>query len=112
MTLALDKRTWHPSLLAGQIVLVSSTDAEGLANVAPKSWITMVAFEGPIIAVGCNVTHATYRNVVATRDFVVNVVPDSLAERVWALAERHGANSVEGLTLLAGSVVRAPLVGE
>jgi flavin reductase (DIM6/NTAB) family NADH-FMN oxidoreductase RutF len=109
-----DKHVWHPSVLSGQIVLVSTVDAEGLPNVAPKSWVTMVAFAGPIVAFGCNVTHATYSNVVATKEFVLNVLPESLAERAWALSDLHGQQRLRecGLTPMPAQKVRAPLVDE
>ncbi len=114
VALPLDKHEWHPSLLAGQIVLVSTLDAEGRPNVAPKSWVTMVAFAGPILAFGCNVTHATYANVIATNEFVVNVLPESLAARAWALSDRHGDQRLRdsGLTPVAATAVRAPLIEE
>ena len=109
---ALDKRFWHPSPLAGQIVLVSTVDAEGRANVAPKSWISMAAPD--VLGFGCNVVHTTYRNVLATGAFVANVLPASEAERAWELAELHGEERLRasGLTLLPAQLVAPPLVAE
>lgn len=114
VALPLDKHEWHPSMLAGQIVLVSTLDARAQPNVAPKSWVTMVAFAGPIVAFGCNVTHTTYANVLETREFVVNVLSEPLAARAWALSDLHGDQRLHdsGLTLVAVSVVTAPLVEE
>ena len=114
IALPLDKHEWHPSALPGQIVLVTTLDAEGAPNLAPKSWVTMVAFTGPILAFGCNVTHATYRNVVETDEFVVNVLPESLTERAWALSDVHGSARVRagGFTLVPAREVRAPVVDE
>lgn len=110
----LDKRAWHPSLLPGQIVLVSTVDEEGRPNVAPKSWLSMVAFETPVLAFGCNVAHATYRNARATGAFVVNVLPASEAERAWSLIDVHGEERLResGLTLVPARRVAAPLVAE
>ena len=114
VALPLDKHEWHPSMLAGQIVLVSTLDVRGRPNVAPKSWVTMVAFEGPILAFGCNVAHATYANVIATNEFVVNVLSEPLAARAWALADRHGDQRLRdsGFTPVPARVVRAPLIDE
>ena len=114
VALPLDKHEWHPSMLAGQIVLVSTLDAQGHPNVAPKSWVTMVAFAGPIVAFGCSVTHATYANVIETREFVVNVLGEPLAQRAWALSDVHGDDRLRdsGLTLVAASTVAAPLIDE
>ena len=114
VALPLDKHEWHPSMLAGQIVLVSTLDARGRVNVAPKSWVTMVAFAGPIVAFGCNVNHTTYANVLETREFVVNVLSESLATRAWALSDLHGdeRRNVGAFTPVSAAVVRAPLIEE
>ena len=114
VALPLDKRAWHPSLLPGQIVLVSTVDADGRPNVAPKSWVTMASFETPALAFGCNVGHATYKNVVATNAFVVNVLPEELVGTAWALSDLHGDERLRasGLTMSPATAVAAPLVEE
>lgn len=110
----LDKQAWHPSPLPGQIVLVSTVDASGRANVATKSWVSMVAFGGPVVGFGCNVSHTTYRNTKETGCFVINVPPAWEAERAWALADVHGEERLRasGLTLEPAQLVAAPLVAE
>ena len=45
----------------------------------PTSWVTVVAFEGSIIAFGCCVAHATSRNLDETDEFVVTVLSAPLA---------------------------------
>lgn len=110
----LDKARWRPSVLPGQIVVVSTVNAQGEPNLAPKSWITMVAFAGPLLAFGCNVEHTTYQNIRATGEFVVNIPGEPLAERVWALVRSHGAERLRqtDLTLEPARSVRPPLVAE
>lgn len=114
VALPLDKHAWHPSALPGQIVLVSTVDADGRPNVAPKSWVTMAAFAGPVVAFGCNVGHTTYRNIAATGEFVVNVLPASLAGLAWELSDLHGdeRRGAAGLTLVAAEKVTPLLVDE
>jgi flavin reductase (DIM6/NTAB) family NADH-FMN oxidoreductase RutF len=109
-----DKRSWHPSVLPGQVVLISTMDQQGQANVAPKSWITMGAFDPPVILFGCNLQHATYRNVLETGCFVVNIPDETLAPRVWSMLDHHGAARVEAsaLTLSSAHRVSAPLIDE
>ncbi len=109
-----DKHAWRPSLLPGQIVLLSTVDGIGEPNVAPKSWVSMVAFGGPVLGFGCNLDHRTYHNLRATGEFVVNVPDETLAPRIWDLIELHGSERIDesGLELLPASTVRAPLVGE
>ena len=65
VTLDLDKRAWHPSPLVGQVVLITTLNEDGTSNVAPKSWISMMAFEPPILALGCNREHWSARNILA-----------------------------------------------
>lgn len=116
MKLALDpdKRAWHPSLLPGQIVLVSTVSPAGVPNVAPKSWVTMAAFAGPVVAFGCTDDHLTLRNAEATGEFVLNTVGEPLAARVWQLPRWHGEERIRrsGLTLAPARRVRPPLVAE
>jgi flavin reductase (DIM6/NTAB) family NADH-FMN oxidoreductase RutF/uncharacterized protein YciI len=106
------KEHWHPSVLPGQIVLITTASAAGEPNVAPKSWITMAAFAGPVLAFGCNVTHTTYEHVNATGEFVVNIPGEPLAERIWALIEHHGQERLRqaGLTLTPAQKVKPPLI--
>ena len=108
------KETWHPSVLPGQVVLVSTIDPSGEPNFAPKSWITMAAFAGPVLAFGCNRGHCTCQNVMAQGEFVVNIPDASLAERIWELADWHGAErrTRSGLTLRPATQVAPPLIEE
>jgi flavin reductase (DIM6/NTAB) family NADH-FMN oxidoreductase RutF/uncharacterized protein YciI len=111
---SVNKRHWHPSVLPGQIVLVSTEDQEGQANIAPKSWVTMVAARGPVVAFGCNVTHKTYQGILTSRAFVINVPDASLANRIWGLMRYHGVERVErsGFTLVPAHQVAAPIIAE
>ncbi|MEX1157574.1 MAG: flavin reductase family protein [Thermomicrobiales bacterium] len=110
----LDKHRWHPSPLVGQIVLLSTVDAAGQPNIAPKSWVTMVAFTGPVLAFGCNTAHTTYLNAIATGAFVVNIPGEDLVERIWAMPASHRADRIarSGLTLAPSRVVPPPLIVE
>jgi flavin reductase (DIM6/NTAB) family NADH-FMN oxidoreductase RutF/uncharacterized protein YciI len=109
-----DKVDWHPSVLPGPIVLVSTVDARGEPNVAPKSWISMMAFRGPVLAFGCHRSHATARNAEEAGEFVVNVPSEALVERIWAMPASHGTERIRrsGLTLLPARLVAPPLIGE
>ena len=108
------KADWHPSVLPGPIVLVSTVDAAGEPNIAPKSWVSMMAFRGPVLAFGCHRSHATARNAEVAGEFVVNIPPEALAERIWAMPASHGTERIarSGLTLLPASQVAPPLIRE
>src|SRR3954452_1279957 len=62
------------------IAWVSTRSAAGVANVAPHSYCMIVCPEPPIIAFSSTGEKDTLRNIRATREFVFNQVPESLAE--------------------------------
>jgi len=110
--LPLDKHAWSPSPFPGQVVLVTSRDRHGAIDIAPKSWISMAAFSGPVIGFGCNTAHATFTNISSTAEYVINVPGVSLAERVWQMLESHGDERLtrSGLTLGSARTVAAPVI--
>ena len=114
VSFSLDKRTWRPSPLLGQVVLVTSLNEDGQSNVAPKSWLSMMAFEPPVLALGCNLAHWTARNILERREFVVNVPGAELAELVWRSHRMPHPRPVEslGLTPIAAQNVGPPRIEE
>src|SRR5216110_2999463 len=73
------------------IAWVSSVDAEGVANLAPFSYFMAITHDPPTIAFsaspraeagGKRGKKDTLRNVEVTREFVVNMVDDALAEQM------------------------------
>lgn len=114
ISLAVDKRWWRPSPLLGQVVLVTSINEDGQSNVAPKSWISMMGFEPSMLALGCNLSHWTAKNILERHEFVVNVPGDDLVEVVWRTHRMPHPRPVEsiGLTSMAAQQVKAPLIAE
>jgi flavin reductase (DIM6/NTAB) family NADH-FMN oxidoreductase RutF len=112
--LSLDKRAWQPSPLAGQIVLVTTLNADESSNVAPKSWISMMAFDPALLAFGCSLQHVTARNILRTGEFVVNFPGEDLAPAVFRCGKLPHPRPVEavGLTARPAEAVRPPLVEE
>lgn len=112
--LSFDKRTWTPSPLLGQIVLVTSLNEDGGSNVAPKSWISMMAFEPSLLALGCNLAHWTAQNILARQEFVVDIPGDELVEIVWRSHTLPHPRPVEslGLTPIPAQKVQPPLIAE
>jgi len=109
-----DKRTWHPSPLLGQIVLVTTLNRDGTSNLAPKSWISMMAFDPPIVALGCNLKHWTARNILERGEFVINVPGVELVQAVWKSSELPHPRPVEaaGLTPVPAVKVKPPRIAE
>ncbi len=108
------KRNWHPSLLIGQIVVVSSRSIHGEPNAAAKTWITMVCSDPPMIALSCRLSHRTAINILETREFVVNIPGEDSLER--AIRAGDSVASMVGpraeWTFLRARRVAAPRIRE
>lgn len=70
------------------IAFVSTLSKDGVRNAAPFSFFNMFGVEPAIIVLGINTKGSqqkdTFANIVETGEFVVNVVPASLAEKMNA----------------------------
>lgn len=109
-----DKRRWKPSPLIGQIVLVTSLNQDGQSNVAPKSWVSMMAFEPSMLALGCNLEHWTAQNILRSHEYVINIPGEDLVEVVWQSHTMPHPRLVEdtGLTPIPAQEVKAPRIEE
>lgn len=116
VSLGINKKSWITSPLPGQIVIVTTMDMDGIPNAAPKSWISMVALEPPIIGFGCNLRHQTAKNILQTKEFVINTPSRELASTVWKMVEmpHKGLENLKklGLTLIPSLKVAPPSIEE
>jgi flavin reductase (DIM6/NTAB) family NADH-FMN oxidoreductase RutF len=107
------------------IALVSTVDRNGVANAAPFSFFSGVGSAPPTLLF-CPALRAhlhdeaarkdTLRNVEETREFVVNVVSEAMAEatNITAIEAPPDVDEFQlaGLTPLASEVVKPPRVAE
>ena len=114
------------SVVPRPIAFVSSMDADGIRNLAPFSFFTVASANPPIVCFcpmmrgaatgGLQSTKDTLRNIIATREFVVNIVLEEFAEKMNAcsaeLPPEVDEFLVSGLTPVASDVVRPPRVAE
>jgi flavin reductase (DIM6/NTAB) family NADH-FMN oxidoreductase RutF len=121
----LDSRAAH-DLLKGcvsprPIAWISTLSAAGVANAAPYSCFTFVATVPPMVCFSSEPRpdggkKDTLRNAEFTGDFVVNLVPEELAEAMNASAEGFPPEISEiekvGMTAAPGERVRAPRIAE
>jgi len=110
----IDKKKWHPSLIPGPIVLISTYNSKKEPNIAPKSWLQMVSFEPPILMFSGTKGNTTERNIIATKCFGVNFVDSSMVSKVYGCTKWFGKGRIEktGLTLIDASKIYAPLVDD
>jgi len=73
-----------------------------------------MAFELSLLALGCNLAHWTAQNILARKEFVINVPGDELVEIVWRSHTLPHPRPVEslGLTPIRAQKVKPPLIAE
>jgi flavin reductase (DIM6/NTAB) family NADH-FMN oxidoreductase RutF len=103
------------------IAFVSTVSAGGTFNLAPFSFFTGISANPPVICFCPMIRYDgsrkdTLRNIEATREFVVNVVSEEIAEQMNLCSPEYPPDvdefQVSGLTPVPGDLVRAPRVGE
>ena len=129
--LAFDPRNTSPGdiykLMVGSIVprpiaLVSSIDSANVRNLAPFSYFTACSSNPPVV-VFCPIMRPTpplakdtLRNVMATREFVVNIVSEEFVEKMNATSAQVAPEvdefELSGLTPLASDLISPPRVAE
>lgn len=133
MTISLSSADFQPtemyfllrdSIVPRPIAWVSTVSADGVSNIAPFSFFNVVSPSPPVLGFSCGPrgdNHAgawipkdTYTNIVATREFVVNIVPEYLMDEMVKTAADLAPGESEfryaGLTEAPSSVVTPPRV--
>jgi flavin reductase (DIM6/NTAB) family NADH-FMN oxidoreductase RutF len=104
------------------IALVSSVDEKNIRNLAPFSYFTACSSNPPVV-VFCPILRPippqakdTLRNVIATREFVVNIVSEDFAQGMNATAAQVPPEvdefELSGLTPIPSELIKPPRVGE
>jgi flavin reductase (DIM6/NTAB) family NADH-FMN oxidoreductase RutF len=111
-------------LLVGAIVprpiaFVSTLSADGVYNLAPFSFFNAVCAEPPVVSF-CPTVRVppkdTLANVQATKEFVINIVSEEIAEQMNVCAGEYSTEvdefGLSGLTPIPSDIVRPPRVLE
>lgn len=110
------------SIVPRPIAFVSTVDTNGVHNLAPFSFFTGVSANPPVVCF-CPMFRAegrpvkdTLRNVLDTREFVINIVSEEIGEQMNRCAADVPPEMDEfvlsGLTPLASDLVAPPRVAE
>jgi flavin reductase (DIM6/NTAB) family NADH-FMN oxidoreductase RutF len=110
------------SIVPRPIALVSTVDEGGVRNLAPFSYFTACSANPPVV-VFCPMLRPvpprakdTLRNVMATREFVVNIVSEEFVERMNATAAQVSPEvdefELSGLTPIASELIKPARVAE
>jgi flavin reductase (DIM6/NTAB) family NADH-FMN oxidoreductase RutF len=103
------------------IALVTTLGPENVINAAPFSFFNLLGSEPPILAIAPGdrddgTPKDTARNVRLNHEFVVNLVDETIAERMnrCAASLPYGVSELEhaGLTAEASTVVKPPRIAE
>jgi flavin reductase (DIM6/NTAB) family NADH-FMN oxidoreductase RutF len=104
------------------IAFVSSIDANGVRNLAPFSYFNGCSTNPPVVCFTAAVRSGprpqkdTLENVLATQEFVVNIVSEDFADRMNAASAEVPPDVDEfelaGLTPIPSDLVRPPRVAE
>lgn len=104
------------SIAPRPIAWVSTVSADGVANLAPYSFFTIACADPAILSVTSIGHKDTYRNIVDTGEFVVNIGTESLMEVMNSTSAPFDPDVDEfvatGLTAAPSDVVSAPRVAE
>jgi flavin reductase (DIM6/NTAB) family NADH-FMN oxidoreductase RutF len=115
LSLSLDDDTLR--LLAfSPVTLITTVGEDGSTNAAPHSRSTVADYNPPQILISVNTNHDTYRNIIETKEFVINIPSADLIRQIW-IAQKHfpyGTSELEQakLTTFPAEKVRPPRIKE
>ncbi|MFQ6087192.1 MAG: flavin reductase family protein [Candidatus Bathyarchaeia archaeon] len=85
------------------VTLITTVGKDGSVNAAPHSRSTVADYNPPQILVSVNTKHDTYRNIIETKEFVINIPGVDLLRQIW-IAQKHfpyGTSELEQAKLTA-----------
>ena len=79
------------------VVIITTVDKDGRINAAPFSLVCPISFDPPRVMFCTDPEHDTYLNVKETGEFVINVPPADILDKVWETAKDYprGVNELE-----------------
>jgi flavin reductase (DIM6/NTAB) family NADH-FMN oxidoreductase RutF len=112
----LDVANFYEILSPRCTVLVSTADKQGRPNAAPFSFVTPVSANPPLVLIASAPNRHTLSNIRETGEFVLNIVPESILDKMWLCSKAFpkGVSEIKeaGLTERKSKHVRAPSVEE
>jgi len=107
------EKLWGPP---ERVVLVTSVDEAGKANIIAVGWAMRANMSPPVFAIGLGRKSQSCTNIAASGEFVFALPGTGLAREVMYCGTHSGREvdkfAETGLTALAASVVKAPLIDE
>ncbi|MDP1553491.1 MAG: flavin reductase family protein [Methanobacteriaceae archaeon] len=106
----------HRILAPRPTVIITTVNKKGEINAAPFSFVMPVSMNPPILAFASAPSHDTNLNVEETKEFVVNLTPADILQKMWITGEKlpYGENELvkAGLNSIPSKIVLAPRIVE
>ncbi|HAH96593.1 MAG TPA: hypothetical protein DHD79_05350 [Firmicutes bacterium] len=111
-----EANVWNHFFRVTPLTVVTSVDMEGQVSAAPKVHFARIGDTDFVSLSGCT-SGRTYRNLIATKEYVINFPGPDIAKQVAMLGGAYeqeiGVDINEsGLSLLEAQQVRPPLIAE
>ncbi|MHA1489969.1 MAG: flavin reductase family protein [Promethearchaeota archaeon] len=98
------------------VYLISTIDENGIYNIAPYGMVMPVSYNPLIISVGSDKNRDTYKNILQTNEFVLNVPSLELLRKVNRTADPIPSDQDEfvhaDLTPIKSEIVQPPRIEE
>jgi flavin reductase (DIM6/NTAB) family NADH-FMN oxidoreductase RutF len=112
----LDPSKWYKILAPRPVILVSTVNKQGISNAAPFSFVMPVSMEPPLIAFASDPEHDTVRNILQTKNFVVNIPGRKILKQLWICKKEfpYGVSEIKKakLTEEKSNKVQSPKIKE
>ena len=97
-------------------VIITTVGKDGSTNAAPFSQFSIVDYEPPRALFSTRMKRDTYRNILETREFVLNYPSIPLLKQLWITSKHfpYGVNELEkaNLTAVSSEKVNPPRIQE
>ena len=110
----LNAENWK--LLPTTTTIITTIDEMGNPNAAPHGWVIGVSVDPWLIAFASDLGHKTWKNALATREFVVNLPGEEILKPLFATSKGYPKGTdklkISGLTQIPSERVKPPRIKE
>lgn len=114
--ISIDSKNYSLCFIPVPVYLISTIDKNNINNIAPYGMVIPVSYNPLIVSVGSAKDRDTYRNILQTNEFVLNVPSVDLLRKVNRTADPIPPNEDEfihaDLTPIKSEVVGPPRIEE
>jgi flavin reductase (DIM6/NTAB) family NADH-FMN oxidoreductase RutF len=114
----MSKQIWKPSTLLNPVpvVMVTSSDADGKANIITLAWAGTINSEPPMLSISVRKERYSYNLISEKGQFAVNLTTEKLAFATDLCGVKSGRDTdkfhAAGLTPEKASVIDVPIIAE